>query len=400
MIKYPEGVARGHLAKTSGFRNVYLAMLLLAFQGAVTLYVHSTYLGQFMGSSAISALFLIGSAVSIGAFLWSSDVLKTYGNLKLGLALIGADFLALLGMGLFENMYAAIGLFILHQAITPLLFFNLDVFLESLTGNDEAQTGGRRGIMLTIMSLATASAPLGAGFLMGNEDPRFRLVYVVSALLLLPLAFYIFRSFKTFKDPVYRDPQITKALTTFWNDLNLRYVFSAHFLLQLFFAWMVIYVPLYLATEIGFAWDTIGVILFVGLFAYVLLEYAVGYIADRYLGEVELMAIGFFILAISTAWISFVATAALVPWMVVMFMTRVGASLVEATTESYFFKHATGRDANIISFFRITRPLAIMVGALLGTISLLLLPFASIFLVLGALMLLGIACALLLVDTR
>jgi hypothetical protein len=69
-----------------------------------------------------------------------------------------------------------------------------------------------------------------------------------------------------------------------------------------------------------------------------------------------------------------------------MFTTRVGASFVEVTTESYFFKQTKSSDAQIISFFRITRPLAYVIGTLIATMALLYLPFNLLFVVLAFLM--------------
>jgi predicted membrane protein len=86
--------------------------------------------------------------------------------------------------------------------------------------------------------------------------------------------------------------------------------------------------------------------------------------------------------------------------MVTMFLSRVGASLIETTSESYFFKHIDGSDANIIGFFRITRPLAYVGGALIGSLALLAVSFSNLFIVLGLLMLVGIPFALLLEDTK
>lgn len=83
-----------------------------------------------------------------------------------------------------------------------------------------------------------------------------------------------------------------------------------------------------------------------------------------------------------------------------MFVTRVGASLVEVTTESYFFKHTRSSDAQIISFFRITRPLSYILGAVVASLSLLYLPFGLMFVTLGLLMVLGIVCAFALPDTK
>ena len=83
-----------------------------------------------------------------------------------------------------------------------------------------------------------------------------------------------------------------------------------------------------------------------------------------------------------------------------MFATRVGASLVEVTTETYFFKHTKSTDAQIISFFRITRPLSYVFGAALGGISLLYLPFNLMFVVFGFLMIAGIFFAASIRDTK
>lgn len=83
-----------------------------------------------------------------------------------------------------------------------------------------------------------------------------------------------------------------------------------------------------------------------------------------------------------------------------MFVSRIGASLVEATTESYFFKHIDGSEANIMSFFRLARPLGMIIGSLLGSVSLLYFEFEFIFVILGLLMLPGIYFTSQLTDTK
>lgn len=399
MLKSLIGETGRHIDKDKRFRIVYLAMLILSLHWATVLYVHSTYLGQFVDGKTIGTLFTIGSAITVFVFLFISRVLQKLGNYKLTMALSVLEFFVLIGMGLATSMRVAIPLFVLHQAIGPLLLFNLDVFVESITTSEE-KTGSKRGIMLTVMSLASALAPLGAGYLIGGAEPKFHLVYFASALFLIPFTLLIRYNFKTFADSPYPRVEVLAGIRSFWIDKNLRLVFFAHLLLQLFFAWMVIYIPLYLVSSIGMTWDVLGKVLFVGLFAYVLFEYPIGRIADLYIGEKEMMALGFLILGVSTVWISFLNTDEMIPWMVTMFLTRVGASFVEATTESYFFKHTTGSDANIISFFRITRPLAIIGGALLGSLALLYMPFQYIFVALGLSMSIGIVLSFFLVDTK
>ena len=150
----------------------------------------------------------------------------------------------------------------------------------------------------------------------------------------------------------------------------------------------------------GFDWELIGEILFVGLMAYVFLEYAIGVIADKWLGEKEMMALGFLIMTIATSWFTFLTPSEIGLWMVAMFMTRVGASLIETTTESYFFKHTNGKDTALISFFRITRPLSIVIGALLGSLVLSFLEMELLFIVLALLMLPGFFFTMMLKDTK
>ncbi|MCD5382306.1 MAG: MFS transporter [Candidatus Pacebacteria bacterium] len=390
---------KAHLRRERHFGALYSAMIFLSLHWAIVVYVNSSYLEQYLPEMVIGTLYTISSAITVLIFLFISRVLHKAGNYMLTLVLALLEFGMLLGMAFTQEWRLAIPLFMVHQAIVPLLVFNLDVFMEEMIGDEEHSTGGKRGLFLGIGSIAYAIAPLTAGFLMGEQE-AFEYVYLAGALLMLPFIYLIVRYFKVFTDPVYAEIKVLPAIHSFWAQKDIRYVFLAHFLLQLFFAFMVIYTPLYLANVVGFTWTQIGLVLFVGLLAYVFLEYPIGVIADRYLGEKEMMAFGFVILAVSTSWFVWLSGATLTAWMVVMFMTRVGASLVEATTESYFFKHIDGSDANIISFFRITRPLAIVAGALLGSFCLLYMPLNLLFVVVGFFMVPGLFFTMMLKDTK
>lgn len=382
------------------FGVMYVTILLFAFHWALVAYINSTYIAQFVSNEVVGALYTIGSLLTIVAFFFIPRALRALGNYRMTLGFAIAEGCLLIGLAVAPSSYIAVTLFVLHHALVPLLLFNVDIFTEHLIGKKEGVTGRKHGIMLTVLSIGGALATLGAGLLLGGEQPRFFLVYLTSASCMLAFCYFIVRNFKTFRDPQYSDINVLKALRHFLLKHDFRFVFLAHFLLQLFFAWMVIYVPLYLSTVIGFAWNEIGLILFVGLFAYVLCEYPIGKIADQYIGEKEMMAAGFIVLAITTMYIAFLHVPLLLPWMITMFMTRVGASLIEVTTESYFFKHTKDTNANSISFFRASRPLAYLAGALLGSLTLIFVPFNYTFLLLGLLMLPGIVFAMMLKDTR
>lgn len=382
------------------FGALYSALILLSFHWAIVLYINSSYLEQYVQSTSIGLLYTVSSSIAILSFLFISKVLHKAGNYLLTLICTLIEFVVLIGMGLTDSLRVAIPLFIVHQAVVPLILFNLDIFMEEMIGDKEDGTGGKRGIYLVAMSLAGSLSALVMGYLVGDGTPNFTAAYVGSACLLIPFILIIMRYFKTFEDPTYNALDILSAIRNFWIHRNIRNVFLAHFLLQLFFSWMVIYTPLYLAKEMGFNWEQIGQILFVGLLAYVIFEYPVGQLADKKYGEKEMMIIGFIIIGLSTAWFSLIVSTSIALWMFVMFLTRVGASLVETTTESYFFKHTNGSDSNVISFFRITRPLSVVVGSLLGSLTLLYLEFSQIFVVLGLLMIPGILVTLQLKDTK
>tara|TARA_Y100000031_G_scaffold104660_1_gene115116 strand:- start:54 stop:545 length:492 start_codon:yes stop_codon:yes gene_type:complete len=163
---------------------------------------------------------------------------------------------------------------------------------------------------------------------------------------------------------------------------------------------MVIYMPIYLNQHIGFSWPEIGIIFTIMLLPFVLFEYPLGRLADTKIGEKEILIIGFIILIFSTAFIPFMNTTSLIPWAILLFITRVGASFAEITTESYFFKHVDGTDTSTISLFRITRPVSYIVGPLIATIGLFFLNIQYIFLILAVVLLFGLYFSFKIKDTK
>ncbi len=378
----PKATHSPHLRRPFKRRLVplYIASLLLIFHSFLVSYMNSSYLEQFVSTASVGTLYTIGSAISIGVFLLISKMLRRVGNFRLTIGLIALEFISVLGMAYANSLEVAIPLFIIHLVAIPLIFFNIDVFIEEMIGNKEEVTGSRRGLLLASAGLIGAVTPLASSLLVDEATGSFFLVYFISAITLIPILTILVSCYKNFADPVYNSVKIIDAIKFFWQTKNLRFVFLAHFVLQLFFMVMVIYTPIYLTQDIGFSWKEFGLIMLFAQIAYILLEYPVGYLADKYIGEKEMMAFGFLVMALATSWMSFVTDTSLIIWAFVMFMTRVGASFVEATTESYFFKKTTSTDAQIISFFRIIRPFSYVFGALGASFVLLHFPFNMLFL--------------------
>lgn len=381
----------------SSFAFIYLISVVFTFHTLLTAYSSSTYLEQFISNTHIGILYAMASLISICLFLNLSRWLQRFGNTKITVSLILIAIIALVCLGL--GIYP-LATFVLFMAINPLLYLNIDIYSESTIGANEHETGRRRGLTLSLMAIASVFAPLAMGAIAGESYDHLANTYFAAAAIGILFLGIVILKFRNFSDPTYPHVPLTAILRTLRIVPAVRGVVAAHFLLQFFFAWIVIYFPLYLATELNVPLSTLSIIIAAGLVAYVLFEYPVGILADRFWGEKEMMAIGFVILALSSASISFMATVGTLGWMAVMFISRVGASLVEVTTESYFFKQVTSGDAALISLFRITRPTANLAGAVAGSATLLILPFPLLFLVLGILMIPGIILAAYLVDTK
>ncbi len=379
---------------------VYAVTLLLILHYSMVLYVNSSYLEQFIDSAGVGTIYTVGSAVSILTFLFISRVLHKVGNFKLTVALLLVDFLAVIGMAYAEELRVAVPLFIIHLITVPLIIFNIDVFIEEQIGKNESSTGTKRGALLALASFVGAVSPLITGFIIGEGDADFTNAYLLSAGTLIPVLILLIFYFKDFSDPVYNELNVFSAIRSFWVRKNIRNVFLCSFSLQLFFVLMVVYTPLYLTSEIGLSWTDFGIIMFFAQLAYTIFEYPVGYIADKYIGEKEMMGFGFLIMAVATSWIAFVISSSIMVWILIMFITRVGAAFVEVTTESYFFKKTEGSDAQVISFFRTTRPLSYVVGALLASFALLYLPFNLLFVATALLMVPALFLTLDIEDTK
>ncbi len=380
---------------------IYVLSFLFSLHGFLVVYTNSTYISRFIPEEAIGTLFIIGSSIAVLSFLFISRVLRKVGNVRLTIYLALIELIALITLGLTSAGSIAITALVIFLIVNPLIFLNLDIFSETIIGDNEETTGFKRGSVLALMSIPGVLGPLALGPLVGSgETENLQNVYLASAAIFSIFILIVLHRFRSFEDPKYSEVRVLDAIRSFWQDTNIRFSLLGQFTLQLCFSWMVIYVPMYLATVIGLTWGEIGMIISVGILAYVIFEFPIGYIADNYIGEQEMMIGGFIIMSLGVGAISLLDTTNVIAWMALMFGMRIGASMVEATTESYFFKQTKGNDTNFLSFFRLTRPLAIIFGALLGSATLLYLSFDMVFYVLAGTLLFGVYFASRIEDTK
>lgn len=377
---------------------VYLANLFLSFHYFTTVYINSSFIGNYLSERELSSIYIIASLFNIIVFLSATHFLRILGNYKFALIAALIDGVAVFGLAFTEIPSLILPLFFLHQALVPIILFNLDIFLEHYSKNENV-TGELRAGFLTVMNFALVLSPLLVSTL-GIMDNDYSRAYLLSGMFLVPLMFIIAISLKDFNDPNYREINFRKIFSRLETNESISSVFVANFLLQIFYAFMVVYMPVYLNQYLGFSWGEIGVMLSIALLPFVLFEFPIGAAADKLWGEKEMMGIGFVIIGVFLFLISTTNTLGFFLITTFMFMTRVGAALVETTTESYFFKKTKSEDADLVSLFRITRPLSFVVGPIIGFSVLTFSGFDAIFSVLAIIMIGGVYFVSKIVDTK
>ncbi|MEX2010454.1 MAG: MFS transporter [Parcubacteria group bacterium] len=374
---------RRELRKRGG---IFFATFFFTLHYAAVLYVNSSFLGEFFSPEKVSFLFALGALANIALLFLAPTILNKIGNRKLFLLLIVLQLCASAVLALSLSPAFLAGAFVIFGAIPMLVYYSIDIFLEAVS--EDKITGEIRGIVLTIANLAVSSAPLLVAFLAGSGN--FRPLYLASAIFLLPVLFLALTSFKNFKDTRTKHAHIVLPFKTWWKRKDLRRTTLGRFTLEFFYVVMVIYTPIYLTQTIGFEWTEIGIIFTIMLLPFILFELPAGELADHWCGEKEIETIGFVIMGLSLLVMPFLGKS-LILWSAILFLSRVGASFVEITNESYFFKQVDHKNAGLISIFRLTRSLALILGAYAGIIIISIFSYAGIFFFLSIIVFWGMA---------
>lgn len=274
--------------------------------------------------------------------------------------------------------------------------------------------GSLRGMFLTMWNLPPVITPFIAGLILGTTVPDLHIandaviatlhaagfwkIYLIAAVFLIPFVVILKSSFSNVKEPEYPPMYLKATIQTFYKNRNLFDVFADRLLLNLFFAWNVVYIPIYLHEYIGFSWGQIGVILSVISLPYVLFQRFVGKIEDQRHQEKGLLIAGFLLMAVTSILMPFLTVASLPAWLILLFIAHTGASIVEVSSESYFFRHINPTNSGFISLFRMTRTMPYIIMPPIAALCLFFLPFSQMFIIWGLIMLLGVRYAFLIKD--
>ncbi len=375
---------------------LHVGNFLAQYHFYVVAYVLSSFLAYYVGVEYVGYIFIASSIVSALVLYAAPPIFRAFGIRNVLILLTLAEITVLLGLAITSNWIAAAILVAIQGTLTFAIFIGIDLLVEASV-TTERVTGRVRTAFLILSNLAVLLGALSLTFVV--EGDQYWRAFVTAAIVLIPFLILTLWFLPKVSLPTRESPE-ESALSQFRTNRSLRAITLAHFLLQIFFAWMAIYSPILLFSYEGFTWAEIGTILAFAMLPYIILEYPLGVIADTWLGEKELLIAGFIIIALSLFLVPLAAGASYAVWVALLVFSRVGAAAVEAMTEVHFFRHVSERDTATIAAFRTLRPLGNIVGPLIASLTLLVLPLHATFFVFGLVMLLGIPVSRALIDSK
>lgn len=384
--------------KNKSLLILYIAGIFLAISSAIPAYINSSFIENSVSIRYVGLFFVIANTITFFSMFFFPSMIRKLGNLFSTKIVIIVNILS---MGVLMTNPRPIYLFVFFVLMwmsSNLVWINMDIFVESFTKN--INTGKTRAIYFTFMNLGWIFSPFIASRLVVGDN-NYNFVYLASILILFVFYIIIVSHQKIISKKVnFASAKIKATLADFWKNASLRGVYFVSFFLNLFFNSAVVFVPIYLHINLGFEWSTLGIMFSIMLIPFILVEIPAGIIADKYLGEKEMIFGGLLILTISLFLFFFVKSTSPFVWGALLFFSRIGAALVEEMRESRFFKIVNAKHVGHINFLRTSYPLGYLVGSGLGVLVLSFYPVQYLFLFLGIIFLFSFYFVYIIKDSK
>ncbi|MEI6529305.1 MAG: MFS transporter [Candidatus Falkowbacteria bacterium] len=376
---------------------LYFLGFLLAISSALPAYIQSNFLNEFVSLRTLSVFFIIANSLTVFCIVAFPKYIKILSNFFLTKVILVIHGVSLLALVVTNNPLSAFLSIALFTISTNLLWINMDVLIETFSSN--SSTGRTRTTYFTFINLGWIIAPSLSSYLIKFGD--YQLAFLIAASITIPVFFVFLYQGRRLKDKVaYSKEKLSAVIKKSWNNKNLRGIFFISLILQLFYSTAVVYVPIYLYQNLGISWQSLGLMFSIMLIPFLLFEIPAGIIADKYIGEKEILFLGLFILVCSLFLFFYIQVTTFWIWASVLFLSRVGASLIEAMRETYFFKIVSAKDVVHINIFRTTSPLGYVIGSGLAVLILSIFPLNYLFLIVAIISLSGFAFIASIKDTK
>lgn len=382
------------------FKLIYALAFLMTLADAVSGYTQASFLQQFFSLDFVGLIVGLGAILAIASSAIFPKIIAKFSLYSVGWAIALVNIISSVILATAHSPLLVMLLFLARYLGFIFLLITLDVFLENIS--QDKITGAIRTKYLSAINLAWLASPVIMGYLVGNN--HYGEVYWFGALIMaiLLLIFVLNKKRLTAKPIKYQSPKIDffKTLKQIISDRDLLAVFCSVVALYIFYVIAVIYVPLYLNATIGLSWQTLGIIFTIMLLPFVMIQMPAGYLADKFIGEKEMMMAGNIIMAGAGVTIWLATSHSPFFWAAILFLSRIGAALSESMQEVYFYKKINVKDLGLINFFRQARNVGWLIGSLIAFVSLNFLNIPQLFLLVGAILILNTMQLIRLKDTK
>lgn len=373
----------------------YMVAFLMGFSTALLSYVISTYLKNILGTDSIGFVYLIAYSIVLVLLLNLHKIIRVFGkSFALQVAFV-FKIIAVSGMLFYMDSFYGVIFLMIYVLAGTIAWASLDGIIESFSRDSES--GRIRGAHLAIMNAGFMMGP----FISSQLLDKYGFSGVFSAAL-ISFSIVFIAALLGIRKTNHRFVKKIKALDALKKvskRKNIMRIYYLSFVLEIFYALAIIYVPIYLLGK-GFTWDQLGVAFTIMLIPFVLIQYPTGVLADKRTGEKEFLFFSFLILGFSTLMLYLSDSPNIMVWTTILLLGRIGAALVEILRESYFYKRIDGNDIEIIDFFKTARPVAYIAAAVLSSLILVFSDVRSIFLALAIICFSAIYPTFKLVDNK
>lgn len=368
---------------------------LMGFSQAMLIYVMAYYFKIASGSEDVSLFYFISYLILLVLLLNLHKVIRILGKSNVFYFSIIGSIASSALLVFSEPSILSIVLLMLYIIFINLSWVSLDVILESFS--TDGMSGRIRGLHLTVINAGYLIGPFLSTRILGSFD--FRGIFI---FLLVFNSFVLVFSLLGLRNVNHKFEiklRVRDLLVKVFRKKDVMKVYYLAFALDFFFALMVIYTSIYLLDQ-GISWNDIGVIFTIMLVPFVILQYPIGLLADKKLGEKELLILSLVLMAASTSAIYFISSSKIWVWGLVLLGTRIGASMLEILRDSYFYKKIDGHDVDLINFFRTSMPVGYIVATGISFPLLMFFSVKSVFVVVVVIVASALIPAFLLVDNK
>lgn len=356
-------------------------------------YVISSYLEHSVGERNVGTVYALTYIALLILLLNFHKIIKKFGKSRTFFVLQFVKIVILTMLGLLPLSVIDAPLIVGYLMLSYVTWVEMDIILESFSM--DKVSGRIRGVYLALHSLGYMIGPIVSTQLL--QEFGYASVFFFGMVLNAIFFLITLLNFRMMKAEMREVPNIRGLVAKMLENKDFRGIYVISLVLELFYALMVIYMPMHLLDR-GFSWGQIGLILSLIHIPFIFLQYPAGILADRKIGEKEMIVASLALLGISTLSLYFIESSSFTVWLGILMLTRVGASVVDILRDSYFYKKVDAGDIDLIDFFRTTGPVAFIIVPVVASVSFFFFSMNSIFILVGSSVLLGVIPALGLVD--